>query len=654
MRKSLFTCKLHVCVQWIVIYPALFFMGITILFPFSCMAQTNSVNSLLQRLTTNKNDTDKVNIYYTISKLYWTKNSDSALMMANKAMKLARKIHFEKGIALSYLVNGVALVSKGKMSEALECYFQCLSISEKLGMEELKGNTYNNIGNVYTFMDDYKKALYFYGKAYKIALKQHDPSGYATVGLLINMGEIFKKKKQPDSAIAYNTRALHLAKRVKDTADFPVALYNIGENYLTKRNYLKAQVFLYEALGIAKKSGDDEDVAYCRTGLALVFYYTGKLDSCMLFAQTGLQESKKLAIVDLTTKAYNVLYLIHQKTGNYKTALYYRNLEVDLNDSLKTIDKQKAIRNIQSAYELEQKQIQIELLNKDKIISQKEIERIKFKWNILTSGVIILILLVFFLFKNYSQKRRLSEHLALQNVNISAQNNKLEQLVLVKDRLFSIIGHDLKGPIRTICQMMDMIKEKDISEDESEYWIEKACENLTITSHLVENLLYWAKSQMEGIQANPYNFDVQRIIAQNINLLKARATEKKVIVKGIKATTSETVYGDEIMIDIVIRNLMENAIKFSKAGDIVTIAAEKKESSTLITVKDSGQGIPEEAIAKIFNKFSSYTTFGTANERGSGLGLLLCKELVEKNNGKLWFESKEGVGSKFYFTVPSL
>lgn len=159
---------------------------------------------------------------------------------------------------------------------------------------------------------------------------------------------------------------------------------------------------------------------------------------------------------------------------------------------------------------------------------------------------------------------------------------------------------------------------------------------------------------MDGIRAKPASFDVQTVIAQNINLLKTRAAEKKVLVQAAVMNRSETVYGDESMIDIVIRNLVENAVKFSKAGDIVTIGAEKKGSVTVITVKDNGKGIPEESKAKIFDKFSSYTTFGTASEKGSGLGLLLCKELVEKNNGTLWFESMEGIGSSFYFTIPSI
>ncbi|WP_183579664.1 tetratricopeptide repeat protein [Mucilaginibacter sp. X5P1] len=648
MTKPSPISKLHLYIFRGIIYGILTFVSTS-----SCFAQTDHIKVFFEKLSTAKHDTDRVNIYYSISRLYWNKNADSALLMADKSLELAKKIHFEKGIALAYLAKGVALGYKGNWPESLDCHLQCLRISEKLGMEGLTGNEYNNIAGMYTSLEDYTKALYYNRLAYKIALKQHDPTGFAPYAPLVNIGEIFKYEGQPDSAIAYNYRALIIAKRAKDPTSIATALYNIGENYITKKNYRQAQIYFYEAVNIAQKAGDDEDVAYCHTGLALTNYHMGKYNFSMLYAQKGLEESRKSGIVELIKTAYHVLYLTHQKMGNYQQALYYRDLEVELNDSLNTVEKQIAIRNIQSTYELDKKQRQIDLLNKDKLISQKELEKIKLKRNILMAGALLLILLAFILFRNYTQKRRLSEQLALQNKNISEQNERLEELVLVKDRLFSIIGHDLRGPIHALYQMINVLKEEDLSKEESEFWIEKAGEYLTITSHLLENLLYWAKSQMDGIYTNPANFDVQKVIEQNIMLIKARAVEKKVTVTAMNIIAPEIVYGDETMIDIVVRNLVENAVKFSKAGGVVTIGAEKKESLTLITVKDNGKGIPEEAQAKIFDKLSSYTTFGTASEKGSGLGLLLCKELVEKNNGTLWFESKTGIGSSFHFTIPS-
>lgn len=648
MRILLLISKTELRARWAVVCTML-----TLVCFAPCLAQTNQISVLLKRLDTTSRDTDRVKVYYSISKLYWTKNADSALFMADKSLDLAKKIHYEKGVALGYLVKGVALGYTGNWPGALDCHFQCLRIAEKLGMEGLAGNQYNNIAGMYTSLEDYTKALYYNRQAYNIAMKQNDPAHEGTFSPLVNIGEIFKKKGQPDSAIAYNSRALAIARKVKNPIFIAATLYNIGDNYNTKKNYKLAEAYLNEALDVAKKEGDDEDIAYCHSSLAVTFYHTGKYNASMLYAQKGLEESKRSGIVELIQAAYNVLYLTHQKMGNFKEALHYRNLEVALNDSLNTVEKQKAVKNIQFTYDLDKKQRQIDLLSKDQIISKKALENVELKRDVLTAGAVLLLLLAFVLFRNYSQKKKLSEQLARQNESISAQNISLEKLILVKDRLFSIIGHDLRGPIYTVSQMMEMIKEDDLSKEEITYFIDKACDNLTATAHLVENLLYWAKSQMDGIHTNPVNFDVRKLIDQNVRLLKARAAEKKVMISGMDENEAETVYGDEVMIDIVIRNLVENAVKFSKAGDTVTVVAEKKERSTEITVKDNGKGIPEEAQAKIFDKFSSYTTYGTAAEKGSGLGLLLCKELVEKNNGTLWFESKTNMGTSFHFSIPS-
>ncbi|MCS3732613.1 tetratricopeptide repeat-containing sensor histidine kinase [Mucilaginibacter dorajii] len=653
MGKPLFIHKLRLYTRCIMMYSVLIGTVHINTGTFSCQAQPSRINTLIKSLDKAKHDTDRVNIYYSISRLYWSKNADSALLMAGKSLDLAKKIHFEKGIALAYLAKGVALGYKGNWPEALDSHLQCLRISEKLGMEGLSENEYGNIAGLYTSMDDYPKALYYNQQAYKIAIKQKGPARNGIFNLLVNMGEIFKKKGQPDSAIAYNSRALVIAKRIKDPVDMAAAMYNIAENLITNKKYLVANTYLTGALYIAKKAGDDEDVAYCHGGLALTSYYTGKYHLSMLYAQKCLKESKKSGILELIQTAYRVLYLTHQKTGGYKQALYYRNLEIALNDSLKTAEKEKAIKDIQLTYELDKKQAQINLLNKDKIINRKELEKVRLKRDILTGGAILLLLLAMIQFRSYRQKRKLNEQLALQNKNISAQNLQLEELVHVKDRLFSIIGHDLRGPIQTVSQMMNIVKEKSLPQEEHEFWIEKICDTLLMTSKLAENLLYWAKSQLDGIQPNPTCFDVQKVIDQNITLLKQRAAEKKVLITGMEKAGPETVYGDETMIDIVIRNLLENAVKFSKAGDQITVTAEKQENFTVVTIKDNGRGIPAEAQSLIFNKFVSHTTFGTASEKGSGLGLLLCKELVESNNGTLWFESREGIGSSFYFSIPA-
>lgn len=611
-----------------------------------CNAQVKKLEIYYQKLNVAKSDSERVHIYYALSRFYWNINADSSLFMAEKSLTLAQKIHYDKGIALAYGLKGIALGYKGKWPEALDCQFKSLRISEKMGDEGLNGNIYNNIGSVYESLNDLNKALFYFQQSYIIALKLSDSIAAGTYPLLVNIGEVFKKQGQSDSAILYNTKALAIAKRVPDSVWMAVAMYNIAENHITKKQYNIAISFLYPALAIAKKINDIEDIAYCYNGLALTSYYAGNYDSSILYAQNCLEKGKVTGIVELEREAYSVLYLNWLKLNDYKKALYYRNLETTIKDSIDNAEKEKAIGNIQSAYDLQQKQQQINLLNKDKIIQQKEIREIRQRRNIVIAGSVFLFLLAIIFFRNYIQKRKLSEQL-------QDKNDHLEELVQVRNKLFSIIGHDLSGPIHSVRNVMDMIKSKKLTAEESEYFIARACENLSVTGVLLDNLLYWAKSQMDGVHVKADNFDITKVLEQNIALISPRAAEKKVTLHYSSIADPLTVYGDNAMIDIVTRNLLQNAVKFCKAGDTINLSTQKKGEEVVVCVKDTGKGIPIEDQAKIFNKNCSYTTFGTAKEKGSGLGLLLCKDLIEINGGSIWFESKPGQGTAFYYTIPT-
>jgi len=200
--------------------------------------------------------------------------------------------------------------------------------------------------------------------------------------------------------------------------------------------------------------------------------------------------------------------------------------------------------------------------------------------------------------------------------------------------------------------MLDMVKTNQIPGEDILFVIEQTSESLSATARLLDNLLLWAKSQMETVEPNPVFFDIQVTVDGIVSLLKQRADEKKIALLQTGNLHPLKVHADKTMIEMVIRNLAENALKFSRAGDTVTISVTPQNNDILVSVKDTGIGIPAEAKAKIFDKSTSYTTYGTKSEKGSGLGLLLCQELIELHKGSIGFESTPGAGSNFYFTLP--
>jgi PAS domain S-box-containing protein len=241
-------------------------------------------------------------------------------------------------------------------------------------------------------------------------------------------------------------------------------------------------------------------------------------------------------------------------------------------------------------------------------------------------------------------ERKLSEQ------TLQQQTEELQKLNTVKDKLFSIIAHDLRGPLASLMSLLDLAKQGNVSEKEFTQFAGMLSSNVGYTSNLIENLLFWSKSQLKGETINPQAFDVNEIINERIEYYIATAAEKNIRI--INTIQSSFVFADKDMVQLIIRNLISNAIKFSKAGDTITISGTPQNNILCINIADTGVGMSKESIDKLF-KSDIFSTRGTSNELGTGLGLLLCKEFIEKNGGTFHVESELGKGSTFSFTLKS-
>lgn len=228
---------------------------------------------------------------------------------------------------------------------------------------------------------------------------------------------------------------------------------------------------------------------------------------------------------------------------------------------------------------------------------------------------------------------------------------RLKGLNTTKDKLFSIIAHDLRTPFDNIIGLTELILENAIDFEESEKYIKILNSSAKNTLILLDNLLNWAKSQTGQLNYIPKKIFISNVILEIIALNRLHAETKKISIVYSSSTEIE-VYADENMLRTVLRNLISNAIKFTNIGGKIHIYATLKQEHVEISIADNGIGINKEKSKMLFEIISNTTTVGTANENGSGLGLVLCKEFVNKNGGEIWVESEEGKGSNFKFTLP--
>ena len=249
-------------------------------------------------------------------------------------------------------------------------------------------------------------------------------------------------------------------------------------------------------------------------------------------------------------------------------------------------------------------------------------------------------------------KRKLAEQ------KIELKNEELEKTNAVKDKFFSIIAHDLKSPFNSIVGYCDLLVES--VKDEEYDGIGKFAEIISQSSHrainLLMNLMEWAQSQTGRMEFNPEHFEIKSLINETELLFEDIAVQKNIIISKVLPTIT-SVYADKAMIGTILRNLIANAIKFTESGGKIMISAEEKLNGLTVWVADTGVGIPKNSIETLFSIDESYSTQGTNNEKGTGLGLILCKEFIEKHGGRIWIESNrdsssEKKGTTFHFTIP--
>jgi signal transduction histidine kinase len=304
----------------------------------------------------------------------------------------------------------------------------------------------------------------------------------------------------------------------------------------------------------------------------------------------------------------------------------------------------------QIRFETESKDFQIAALNQQYALQEGEIKKQEFVRNILVVVMALSAILLATVYRSGQRRRKINALLLQHQEEMERRSEELEKLNQVKDKFFSIISHDLRSPINALAGLLDLLDKGALSAQELPEHITELRTRFHHTRTLLNNLLDWTLLQMDKLNLQATKIDISKIVDENIQLLGPAQGKEIQIMNDVPKPS--VAFADSNTINLVIRNLITNAVKFTNDGGKVYIKAEEKPTEWLVSVQDNGIGMKPEVLRILFDKTAPYTTRGTANEKGTGLGLILCKEFVEKNGGKIWVDSHEGEGSTFYFTLP--
>lgn len=584
-------------------------------------------------------------------------NYKSALSCLNLALGCSKQLKDEKGTTDAYKNIGIVYYSEGQLSSALDYYYKALYLALKNNYKVLSGEIYNDIGVTLQTMEVYPNALTYFYKALDIVQSENDIIGVSTMHE--NIGEILLAQDKYHEALTHLFKALTIAKKQNDIDGLTSTYTDVGLCYAHLGQLPKAVKYLDTSARIAGNYKVVYNQAYAYIGLSTAYNMQKDYASAYKLALQGQTLAKELG--NITVKAAAALQLSKTLTGlgRYQEANEQLMQYLQLKNEIKNNESIQKLTSYNYDLNFREKQHQLEAQQHERdLLYQQRIQRQRLMNTIFMVAFGAMIVIAFVYYRQKRKQQRINAQLEeknhevlLQKANIDEQAHKLNDLNTLKDRLISILAHDLRAPLSTLRGLFSLLQDASISHQEMVEMIPTVLKKLEYTSDFLDTLLFWINSQMENFENSVKIFSIKEIVEHEIESHNEQAIRKGIsLIDNVPDGTIAS--ADPNSIRIVIRNLITNAIKFSRDGDVVGVTAHLEGDDVVISVKDTGMGIPEPQLKKLFrNKVDSRT--GTGNESGTGMGLLFCKDLVEKCSGHIWVTSKLGEGSEFTFTVPA-
>jgi len=572
-------------------------------------------------------------------------NHDTVEALIDVADQLAKTNKNPHQSVQILIIKGQNEYHSSNYEDAVAIYYQALEQAEQLHDSILLAKVTLNLGMVYDELEDYDEAINFFHKALLISKSIKDSSVIAKT--YQNIAISYQNKKDLTKALEYNDKANELAILKKDTTMIIDVINNFGTIAYDQKNLVKSLEYYSKALNLYQKIKDRKGIAMAYNNIGLVYLDKNEYEKSIDYFNKSLTLATELKMHGFIGDIYSNLTIYYQQKKDFKKAFYCYDRFNAISDSLAGEKKNKMIYQIQAKYKLGRNTRELEELkikNRSQLNAIDSAKSSQFYWVVITILVMVLMCATGYLL--FKEKKLASE---LKN-----KTKELYELNASKDKFFSIIAHDLKNPFNVLVSYTGILKTdlELFSKEELEQIISDLNEASENGYNLLQNLLIWTRSQTNRIHILKTNFVLADIFKEVKGLAELNLTNKEQTL-SVEIDQNLKVYADKDMISVVLRNLVFNAIKFSVKGSVINLSASLVGSNVRVDVIDSGIGISEESIKKLFTLDKNTMTHGTEGETGTGLGLVLCKEFVEKNDGTIWVESKLGEGSVFSFTIPA-
>ncbi|WP_241348158.1 tetratricopeptide repeat-containing sensor histidine kinase [Belliella filtrata] len=564
---------------------------------------------------------------------------DSLYIYANVNLKTSQDLNYPNGIAKSYTHLGVYHYQKSIHGKAIEYYLKAKEIFDREKLLSSSASTSNNIGLVYYRERDYQLALKYHQEAIDIAKDLGDNVQMANYklnkALAINMINSFEE------ALPIFYDAIHDLEQTEEYEYLSNAYLNLGNNFGANGQLDSVKKYFDKGLEVAEKTSDFESLSYAYTSQIKYYVVTGNPHKALGYAEKSLSNAVKSGSIHNMSDAYRTISSLQEDIGDIESALYNFKMHHEYRDSLRKNEQTLEIARLEGSkiIEREKELFDLELRNKEKSNQQK-------LFIILLLAILIttLVLLYVVVSKSLKSSKKRNQILLQKNKEVKKLAKNLKKMNAHQHQIFSIIGHDLSGPVNSLVTVAELINEKQLSEEDLIEIMPQLSSEIKRAKITLENLLHWALSQKEGESLNLVKFRLDELFKEVVNSLQYAVDRKDQQIK-VQVEKDLFLLADRQMIQISIRNLLSNAIKFTPEGGVISCKAFTENSKACIQITDSGVGMDSLTLSKLQNN-DLISSFGTNNERGTGLGLALCRGYVAKNGGEMNIQSEIGTGTK--------
>eukprot|EP01093_Parvamoeba_rugata_P019153 TRINITY_DN842_c0_g1_i3.p1 TRINITY_DN842_c0_g1~~TRINITY_DN842_c0_g1_i3.p1 ORF type:complete len:683 (+),score=140.46 TRINITY_DN842_c0_g1_i3:445-2493(+) len=657
---------------------------------FSAFAQKDSIDfyhEKISRLTHSLNFSENTPEYIdNLNQLSYYQRlieQDSMLVNSERALALSKKNKYIQG-ELEALANLATLyLYTGQTDKSIEFSLETIKNPELSSFPKTEMKIYNILGQGYYFKNDYPSTYTQFLHTLAIAEKNSDQ--FHLFRMNMNLGTIFSRLEDNEEALKYYAVAFKHVKNLKDPTKEAMMLSNMAFLNIELGNLNQAKIELDETLALLEKNKQTTWLAWTYSTLGLYYLTLNDFDNALVNyqksldmhdefndvkakadikyglgrsylglnnlvkAEANINESVMLyASSDYDTgleKAYRTLYEISKSKDDVAESLKYLELTEKLsNDNFKKKNRRNlTMLNAKLNFEKETENLKAQ---NELAINQ---QRKYVKWAL--AALFTSLVIVFLILNANKREKLLNKKLANQAKILNKNQEALTQINSNQDRLFSIVGHDLRGPIISLNEILTLYLEDPEGKDYFEKFAPQLKEDLEQVQFTMDNLLHWGKTQMQGNTINVRSISVRNELDVILQLYRNEINKKAITINN-QVAVNHSVFADLQQFNVIFRNLINNAIKFTPNEGMITIKTKIKDKNLVIQVSDTGVGMTESDVQKLFSDTENFSNYGTNLEKGTGLGLRLVKAMVIKNSGEIIVKSEPNKGSQFIVQLP--